>query len=435
MTTAIQFISAVVTRIIFVGHAGLVVWMLVQTTPNGVVYWSLLTGIALLAIEAAFTLGYRKGFEHRYLWPSCFFYLCTMVPCVWIIELDMMQRRINKDESLPIFYIGSEKFSLQFTRNFAELGLVLVIIGGRWMLPRGTITRDQLSALLLEYVGIAVDILELFGSFEKDEMSTNHTVTVIILSVYSWSLLQFTFSSTALNEEKEEADEEEERKQIEDELLSEVAILALPANQCKYIRKLVMQRIKQDREKRRRKAIKKRYRAVDSPSRAQSLASLEGELQMKKMQLHGDSLGILAGIFMQDGPFLAVRLYLIFGLGIADEKELFFAGKNIVTIALLLYRLFAIQCVDADEEEEITPYERVGQASFAVVAAKSVSLRRKRVVINENIDINGNISTGAGPKDRKRAREKTKIQPAPWYTVNPPAISEIDIESDRTRIM
>ncbi|EDO45808.1 predicted protein [Nematostella vectensis] len=107
MTTAIQFISAVVTRIIFVGHAGLVVWMLVQTTPNGVVYWSLLTGLALLAIEAAFTLGYRKGFEHRYLWPSCFFYLCTMVPCVWIIELDMMQRRINKDESLPIFYIGS----------------------------------------------------------------------------------------------------------------------------------------------------------------------------------------------------------------------------------------------------------------------------------------------------------------------------------------
>ncbi|EDO45810.1 predicted protein, partial [Nematostella vectensis] len=152
--------------------------------------------------------------------------------------------------------------------------LVLVIIGGRWMLPRGTITRDQLSALLLEYVGIAVDILELFGSFEKDEMSTNHTVTVIILSVYSWSLLQFTFSSTALNEEKEEADEEEEKKQIEDELVY--------------------------------------------------------------------SLGILAGIFMQDGPFLAVRLYLIFSLGIADEKELFFAGKNIVTIALLLYRLFAI---------------------------------------------------------------------------------------------
>ena len=47
---------------------------------------------------------------------------------------------------------------------------MLIIILGRWMLPRGAITRDQLSVLLLEYVAIAADILELFEAFDDDQV-------------------------------------------------------------------------------------------------------------------------------------------------------------------------------------------------------------------------------------------------------------------------
>lgn len=50
------------------------------------------------------------------------------------------------------------------------MGLVLCVIAGRWILPRGGITRDQLSSLLLEYVAIAADILEIFGAFEEEEV-------------------------------------------------------------------------------------------------------------------------------------------------------------------------------------------------------------------------------------------------------------------------
>lgn len=50
-------------------------------------------------------------------------------------------------------------FSQEFNQKFSELGLILVIITGRWLLPRGEITRDQLSALLLTYVGTAADIM------------------------------------------------------------------------------------------------------------------------------------------------------------------------------------------------------------------------------------------------------------------------------------
>lgn len=39
--------------------------------------------------------------------------------------------------------------------------LLLILILGRWLLPiGGTITRDQLSELLLMFVGTAADILE-----------------------------------------------------------------------------------------------------------------------------------------------------------------------------------------------------------------------------------------------------------------------------------
>lgn len=46
----------------------------------------------------------------------------------------------------------------KFIKNFTELGLISVIIIGRWMLPRGELTRDQLSALLIGYVNTAADL-------------------------------------------------------------------------------------------------------------------------------------------------------------------------------------------------------------------------------------------------------------------------------------
>ena len=44
-------------------------------------------------------------------------------------------------------------------RLIFELGLIIVIIFGRWLMPRGKLTRDQLSALLIGYVGTAADIV------------------------------------------------------------------------------------------------------------------------------------------------------------------------------------------------------------------------------------------------------------------------------------
>ena len=44
--------------------------------------------------------------------------------------------------------------------------LMLILIIGRWLLPKGDLTRDQLSQLLLVYIGTAADIIEFFDSFK-----------------------------------------------------------------------------------------------------------------------------------------------------------------------------------------------------------------------------------------------------------------------------
>jgi hypothetical protein len=47
---------------------------------------------------------------------------------------------------------------------------MLILIIGRWMLPKGGLTRDQLSQLLLVYIGTAADIIEFFDSFKVSEL-------------------------------------------------------------------------------------------------------------------------------------------------------------------------------------------------------------------------------------------------------------------------
>lgn len=51
--------------------------------------------------------------------------------------------------------------------------LLLILIIGRWMLPKGKLSHNQLSQLLLVYIGTASDIVELFEAFKEDAVR-NH---------------------------------------------------------------------------------------------------------------------------------------------------------------------------------------------------------------------------------------------------------------------
>ena len=77
--------------------------------------------------------------------------------------------------------------------------LLILLIVGRWMLPKGALTRDQLSQLLLVYIGIAADSLEFsLESLKEQSVLCNLTLIILILIIWSWSLLQFCLVMTAV---------------------------------------------------------------------------------------------------------------------------------------------------------------------------------------------------------------------------------------------
>ena len=42
----------------------------------------------------------------------------------------------------------------------------------RWLLPKGRMSRDQFSQLMLVYTGMAADIAEIFEAFRESKVSS-----------------------------------------------------------------------------------------------------------------------------------------------------------------------------------------------------------------------------------------------------------------------
>ena len=45
--------------------------------------------------------------------------------------------------------------------------LIFALVLAKWIAPKGRLSLDDLSKLLLVYIGVGVDIVELFASFEN----------------------------------------------------------------------------------------------------------------------------------------------------------------------------------------------------------------------------------------------------------------------------
>ncbi len=78
-----------------------------------------------------------------------------------------------------------------------ELSLLLLIIVCRWILPKGVTSRSSLSQLLLVYMSIASDIVDLLTIFNEEQVLHSQRMLVATLIVLSWSLLQFATNMSA----------------------------------------------------------------------------------------------------------------------------------------------------------------------------------------------------------------------------------------------
>lgn len=144
-----------------------------------------------------------------------FLYLSSVVPSIWLLELDKMERRNkiqretvsfaqigkdlkNLDKMLGVnFKLPDFKVDAETWVTLIEQFLMLILIVGRWLLPKGDLTRDQLSQLLLVYIGTAADIIEFFDSFKDNKIAGNQLLVFLTLGIWSWSLIQFTIVLSA----------------------------------------------------------------------------------------------------------------------------------------------------------------------------------------------------------------------------------------------
>jgi hypothetical protein len=78
-----------------------------------------------------------------------------------------------------------------------EISFMFIIILGRWILPKGNISHSALSQLLLVYLSLASDILDLITLFGEQEIYRSSPMVHSVLIVFSLCMFQFAFNLTA----------------------------------------------------------------------------------------------------------------------------------------------------------------------------------------------------------------------------------------------
>ncbi|KAM8858697.1 transmembrane protein 26-like isoform 6-T7 [Spinachia spinachia] len=257
-----KFISATTTRALFILVSLVGIWR-VAWVKHDATYWLLAVLFLPLLLEMVVTLKSRNGRDYK-----------CIIPSIWILELHHQQEKAINPQSLNQVFktICPNAWILALHQS----ALLLVIVG-RWLLPLGGgVTRDELSQLLLIFVGTAADILEFTSETMSDVKDNSQHLVYIILAVWTLSMLQFPLH-VAVGNSKADTDGEEAP--------SEVSLLAKHS---------------------------------------------------------ADIWSIVGALFIQDGPFLVVRLTVMTYFQIFHQMLVFFTIKNFLVVTLNLYRLVVI---------------------------------------------------------------------------------------------
>ncbi|TRY86861.1 hypothetical protein DNTS_002553 [Danionella cerebrum] len=295
----VKFTCAVVTRALFILVSLIGVWRVtwVKRDPS---YWFLTILYLPLVIEMILTLRRRKGKDYKWFSPAILFFLISVIPTIWILELHHEQNKSTNTKCTKLDSSDDIRAFLDEWRNstngsgnaqdplrlmssvcandwilaLQQIVLILLIVG-KWLLPiSGGVTRDEMSQLLLIFVGTAADILEFISETLSDVREENLTFVYIILAVWTLSMLQFPLHFSVVNTKLEDLSESQESH-----LLS-------------------------------------RHRI--------------------------DIWNIIGTLFLQDGPFFIIRFTVMMYFGNFHQMLVFFTIKNFLVVMLNIYRLWVI---------------------------------------------------------------------------------------------
>ncbi|XP_064156965.1 transmembrane protein 26 [Anguilla rostrata] len=296
----LNVLLALLSRFLFAVHGVVTVWRVVAVKGEPL-YWLLLSGAALLGVEMAVTLKCTRNAEWKWFSPMVFLYLSTVVPSIWFLELDLLQSKLPLNTSfgndlhllshIPIA-AGLAQLDPENWAAGLEQTMLIVLVLGRWLMPKGDMSRGQLSQLLMVYVGLGADILDIFDTFKEPEVKTNRTVVIVGLSLFTWALMQFPLVLTQTSHSKAQRG----------------------TDRC-------------------------------SSSEAGGRGDADGPAGNRWSSCcSSEAWSLLLTVGLQDGPFLVYRLYLMVRENVLNQLMIFFTCKNILVVLLEIYRILVVQC-------------------------------------------------------------------------------------------
>ncbi|XP_018616404.1 transmembrane protein 26 isoform X3 [Scleropages formosus] len=224
MKVLVNFACALVTRCLFILVSLIAVWR-VTSVKRDALYWFLTVLYVPLVLEMILTMKRRKGSDYKWFSPAILLFLVSIVPSIWILELHHQSNRSATPECQKLDVLlhtlandttGKLRDSLStlsavcandWILALHQILLILLIVG-KWLLPIGVgVTRDELSQLLLIFVGTAADILEFTSETLSDVKENNPQLVYIILAVWTWSMLQFPLHLSVLSSKPENSQE------------------------------------------------------------------------------------------------------------------------------------------------------------------------------------------------------------------------------------
>ncbi|XP_074501629.1 transmembrane protein 26-like [Sebastes fasciatus] len=222
MMCLFKSLCAVITRALFLLVSLISVWRVTQVKKD-YNYWFLTFLFLPLLVEMIITLKSRMGKDYKWFSPPIFLFLISIIPSIWILELHYQQEEANgpKCKTLDswenvrkVITLNETMGNLTYQSYLKALSnvcsdewilalhqiLLILLIVGKWLLPLGGgVTRDELSQLLLIFVGTAADILEFNSETLSDVKENSPQLVYIILAVWTWSMLQFPLHLSVVN--------------------------------------------------------------------------------------------------------------------------------------------------------------------------------------------------------------------------------------------
>ncbi|XP_037322037.2 transmembrane protein 26-like [Pungitius pungitius] len=294
-----KFISAITTRALFIFVSLMGIWRVVWVKHDHI-YWLLTVLFLPLVVEMIITLKSRKGQDYKWFSPAIFLFLISIIPSIWILELHQQHEKVSIAQCKKPDLWKNPLEEMFGNKTWGNITNKISPLQASKTCPYNWILVLHQSALLLLIVGRW--LLPLGGGVTRDELSQ-----LLIISVGTAAdILEFT--SETLSDVKDNN------------------------HQLVYIILAVWT-----------------WSMLQFPLNVAALNSKpdsDGKEGPSEVSLCANIWSILVALFIQDVPFLVVRLTVMTYFHVFHQMLVFFTIKNSLVVTLNLYRLVVL-CMDS----------------------------------------------------------------------------------------